>query len=173
MDEPFKFFTTVRVRFNETDAQGHVNFGHYLFYFDAALTDYLRSIGYSYQHMLADGVDMLYAGARTRYLSPAYFDEVLNIHVRIGHIGNSSVRFEFQVFAERDRRAVADGEITVVMVAHGERRKIPVPARLRQAAGRFEGGDPIGAPVSRRAPNARLGEEPSLYPMKPYGFCGG
>jgi len=173
MTELFKFHTQIRIRFHETDAQGHVNFGHYLFYFDVALTDYLRSIGYSYQHMLADGVDMLYAGTRTRYLSAAYFDEVLNIHVRIGHIGNSSVRFEFQVFAERDGRAVAEGEITVVMVAHGERCKIPVPAWLRQAAGRFEGGESISAPVSRTAPNVRMAEEPSLYPMKPYGFCGG
>src|SRR4030065_623043 len=121
MTELFKFHTQIRVRSRETDAQGHVNFGHYLFYFDVALTDYLRSIGYSYQHMLADGVDMLYAGTRTGYLPAGYFDEVLNIHVRIGHIGNSSLRFEFQVFAERDGRAVAEGEIAVVMVAHGGR----------------------------------------------------
>jgi acyl-CoA thioester hydrolase len=39
MQEPFKFSTPLRVRFNETDLQGHVNFGHYLFYFDVGVTD--------------------------------------------------------------------------------------------------------------------------------------
>ena len=47
----------VKVRFNETDLQGHVNFGHYLFYFDAALIEYLAAIGYDFQALLADGVD--------------------------------------------------------------------------------------------------------------------
>ncbi len=39
---PYKFFTPVRVRFNETDLQGYTNFGHYLFYFDIGVTDYLK-----------------------------------------------------------------------------------------------------------------------------------
>jgi len=106
MSEPFKFSTQVRVRFNETDAQGHVNFAHYLSYFDVALTDYLRAIGYTYLQMLADDVDMLYVGTQTRYVSPAYFEEVLNIHAHTGHIGHSSVRFEFQVFANADRGGI-------------------------------------------------------------------
>ena len=45
MSLPFKFSTPVKVRFNETDLQGHVNFGHHLFYFDVGLTEYLDAIG--------------------------------------------------------------------------------------------------------------------------------
>lgn len=136
---PFKFSTPIKVRFNETDLQGHVNFGHYLFYFDVAVTDYLRAIGYPYEVMTADGVDMLYVASKARYLSSAYFDEVLSIHARIGHIGNSSARFEFQAIAGRDGRAVAEGEITVVMVARATRRKISVPLKMREGVAKFEG----------------------------------
>ncbi len=138
MDKPFKFYTPVRVRFNETDLQGHVNFGHYLFYFDIGVTDYLKTIGYSYQQLNADGVDMLYLESRARYLSSSYFDETLNIHTRIGHIGNSSMRFEFVAIAAADGRAVAEGHIAVVMIEHGTRRKMRVPDRLREAVARFE-----------------------------------
>lgn len=136
---PFKFHTPIQVRFNETDAQGHVNFGHYLFYFDVALTEYLAALGHPYKRMLADGVDMLYVGSRTSYKSPAYFEDVLHVHARVGRFGNSSVRFDFQVFAESDGRAIADGEITVVMVDRNDRRKIPVPAGLREAVAAHDG----------------------------------
>ena len=138
MSERYKFSTPVRVRFNETDLQGHVNFGHYLFYFDVGVTDYLRAIGFPYERMQTEGVDMLYGESRARYLSPAYFDETLNIHTRIGHIGNSSLRFEFQAFAAKDSRRVAEGEIRVVMIERATRKKMRVPESLRQAVARFE-----------------------------------
>ncbi len=136
--QPYKFFTPVRVRFNETDLQGHVNFGHYLFFFDIGVTDYLKAIGYSYQHMQADHADMLYLESQARYLSSSYFDETLNIHTRIGHIGNSSMRFEFVALAANDGRAVAEGHIAVVIIQHGTRQKIRVPDRLREAVAQYE-----------------------------------
>ena len=169
LGQPFKFHTPVRVRFNETDLQGHVNFGHYLFYFDIGVTDYLRAIGYSYDQMKTDGVDMVYLESRARYLSSAYFDETLNIHTRIGHIGNTSARFEFQAFAAKDGRAVAEGAITVVMIEHGTRNKMSVPVRLREAVTRFEEGHPAmpsEAEVSARTPLAMTNVEPR-------GFCAG
>lgn len=46
MSELFRFFTSLRVRFNENDLQGHVNFGQYLFYFDMGATEYMEAIGY-------------------------------------------------------------------------------------------------------------------------------
>lgn|SRR5512135_1430396 len=137
--QPYKFYTPIRVRFNETDLQGHVNFGQYFFFFDVGVTDYLKTIGYTYQQMNADQVDMLYLESQARYLSSSYFDETLNIHARIGHIGNSSMRFEFLAVAANDGRAVADGHIAMVMIQRGTRKKIRVPDRLREAVERYEG----------------------------------
>lgn len=150
--EPFKFHTQVRVRFNETDLQGHVNFGHYLFYFDVGVTDYLRAIGYPYEQMLAEGVDMLYLESRARYLSPAYFGETLNVHTRIGRIGNSSLRFDFQAIAANDSRAVAEGEIAVVVVEREMHKKIRVPPQLREAVARYETDEPAAADTGGLVP---------------------
>lgn len=141
MQEPFKFYTPVRVRFNETDLQGHVNFGHYLFYFDIGVTDYLKAIGYSYPQLNADGLDMLYLEAQARYLSSSYFDETLNVHTRIGRIGHSSMRFEFLAIAAADGRAVTEGHIAVVLIEQGTHRKRRVPDRLREAAASYEGAE--------------------------------
>lgn len=138
MEETYRFFTTLRVRFNETDAQGHVNFAWFLNYFDVALIDYLRALGYSYSRMLADGFDMYYVDAHASYLSPAYFDEILRMHCRLGRIGNTSMRFDFQIIAEQDGRPVSAGEITVVLVDRATKQKASVPKKLREAAQAYE-----------------------------------
>lgn len=136
--EPFKFFAPLKVRYNETDLQGHVNFGHYLFYFDAALTEYMVAIGYDFQALLADGVDLLYAESHVNYRSPAQWPEVLNVHARIGHLGRRSIRFEFDVRAQQDGRQVATGHIVAVAAERGTWAERTVPARLRQAVADYE-----------------------------------
>lgn len=139
MTEAYRFHTPIRVRYNETDSQGHVNFAWYFNYFDVALIEYLRDLGYSYTDMLADGVDMLYIDAHSAYKSPAYFDEILRIHCRAGKIGNTSLRFDFQIFGEVDGRQVASGEIVVVIAGRDTYEKRLVPQRLREAVEAFEG----------------------------------
>ncbi len=93
--EKFRFFTPLRVRFAETDMQGHVFFGQYLTYFDEALTQYQHAIGMTYADLLAAGVDMFYIRAECDYHSRAFFEETLNVHARVEKIGNSSVTFQF------------------------------------------------------------------------------
>src|SRR3972149_6825202 len=133
MNNPFKFFTPIKVRFNETDLQGHVHFGHYLFYFDAALTEYLQAIDYSYQRMREDGFDMLYLESHCNYKSPAHWPELLNVHARIGHLGNRSLRFEFEVRSVADGRQVASGHIVAVTVARPGRGAAAAPPPRRGA----------------------------------------
>jgi len=134
---PYKFHTQFRVRFYETDVQGHVNFAEYFNYFDVALIEYLRKLGYSYGEMMKEGVDLFYVDARASYQTPSYFDEMLSVHCRVGRFGNSSVRFDFQVFGE-DGRLLATGEITAVTAAPNTKEKMRVPDRLRQAVAEYE-----------------------------------
>lgn len=142
MTETYKFYSPIKVRYNETDMQGHVNFGHYLFYFDAALIEYLQAIGYDYQDMLKDGTDFLYVEAHSNYKSPAHWPEVLNTYVRVGHVGDRSLRFEFEVHAQEDERLIATGHISVVTV-HADNFKLrPVPDRLLKAIQAYQGDLP-------------------------------
>src|SRR3989304_3116562 len=136
--EPYRFVMPVKVRFNETDLQSHVNFGHYLFYFDAALIEYLAAIGYDFRALLADGVDLLYAESHCNYHSPAHWPEVLNVHARIGHLGRRSIRFEFDIRALKDGRQVATGHIVAVTAERGTWAERSVPENLRQAVAEYE-----------------------------------
>jgi len=134
MTDPYPFSTTLKVRFNETDAQGHVNFAQYLNLFDVALVEYLNHIGFSYKRILEENFDMLYVDAHASYHAPAYFDDLLRIHCRAGKVGGSSARFDFEIFNEtKENRLTAKGEITVVIAECKTLKKMRVPESFRKA----------------------------------------
>jgi acyl-CoA thioester hydrolase len=141
MSQRCKFYHPLRVRYVETDAQGHVFFGHYLTYFDVGLTEYMRSIGYHYPDMVASGVDMFYVEATCQYKGRARFDDLLHVHTRIGHIGNTSFTFEFGIYKQSADELIATGRITAVSVDTQTQQSIRVPDELREAVARFEGVD--------------------------------
>ena len=136
----YRFFAPVKVRFNETDLQGHVNFGHYLFYFDIGLTEYLEAIGMDYQSMVEDGTDMVYVESHCNYKSPAKFPDVLDIYTRMAELGRSSLRFEFEIRAQTDDRLIATGHIVTVTVDRDIGEPSQVPNRLRAAVEKYENG---------------------------------
>jgi acyl-CoA thioester hydrolase len=136
--EKFKCCCPLRVRYAETDAQGHVFFGNYYIYFDEALLEYMRAIGYSYQDLLDDGMDLLYVESRCQHHAPAYFDDMLDVHARIGSIGHSSLTFEFSIYKDGSDHLVATGHIVAVNVDGVTRQPVPVPEALRQAVSGYE-----------------------------------
>ena len=138
LPQPPKFFASIKVRFNETDLQGHVNFGQYYFYFDVGATEYMEAIGYDYATMLKDDVDLLYAESHCNYKSSAQWPEVLRVHTRIAHLGRRSVRYEFDVRAENDGRQVATGHIVAVAAQRGTWAEREVPQWLRRAVEKYE-----------------------------------
>ena len=138
MENSFKFFVPLQVRFSETDMQGHVFFGNYFNYFDIGLVDYLKAVGYTYDDFLKDGVDFFYVQTDCQFKGRAFFDEVLHVHVRVGKVGNSSFTFEFSIFEEVSGRPVAIGHITAVAIDKETRESIRVPERFRKAIADYE-----------------------------------
>jgi acyl-CoA thioester hydrolase len=139
MDQKYKFHHPLRVRYVETDAQARVFFGNYLTYFDVALTEYLRTIGYSIIEMIDLGMDIFYVEASCQYKVPARFDDLLHIHARVSHIGNTSFKFEFSIYKHPSDELIATGQIIIVAVDIKTEKPIRVPDEFRQAVARFEG----------------------------------
>ena len=46
----------IRVRYAETDQMGYVYYGHYATYFEVARVEMLRSLGFSYKILEAEGI---------------------------------------------------------------------------------------------------------------------
>lgn len=138
-DRP-KFFTPILVRYADTDMQGHVFFGNYLTYFDVALTEYVKAVGYGIPDFLNDGADFYYIESQCQYKSRSFFDETLHVHAGVSHMGNTSFKFEFAIFEETTDRLVCTGHIAAVAVDKESRKPVRVPQGFRDAVKRFEEG---------------------------------
>src|SRR6185436_18541423 len=91
----YRFFHPLRVRWAEVDKQDIVFNGHYLTYFDVAITEFWRAIGVPYPAIVERwGSDLFVVKAGLEYHAPAHYDDVLDIGVRVARIGTSSLRFE-------------------------------------------------------------------------------
>jgi acyl-CoA thioester hydrolase len=136
--DKYKFFDSLRIRFQDTDLQGHVYFGTFLTYFDEGLTGYMHAIQCTYDNLKNAGVDLYYIHTECDFKSEAFFEEVLNVHVRTGKLGNSSIAFEFAAFKSHNDELVATGNIIAVTVDPQTKKPVRVPQLFRDAVARYE-----------------------------------
>jgi acyl-CoA thioester hydrolase len=125
------FVHRLRVRYSECDQQGVVFNGHYLFYYDVAITELWRARIGRYQDMIERGFDLVVAEARLRFHRGARFDEDLDIAMRVHHLGTTSMIIHpvFQV----DGELIVDGEVRHVFVDPVKLTKTPMPQDVRAA----------------------------------------
>ena len=115
MRSEFWFFHPFRVRYSEIDAQAVVFNAHYLTYFDTAITEYLRAVGYDqYEDAKATGNDFHTVRCLVEYKIQLRFDQEFDVGVRVAKIGNSSVTFELAVSPKGGEALHATGEVVWV-----------------------------------------------------------
>ncbi|MGP3921932.1 acyl-CoA thioesterase [Streptomyces sp. 8N616] len=127
-----KLFThRLRVRYSECDQQGVVFNGHYLFYYDVAVTELWREVVEDYTSMVESGADLVVAEARILYRLGARFDELLDIEMPITHLGTTSM-IVCPVFKVGER-VIAEGEVRHVFIDPATHSKKEMPTTVRAA----------------------------------------
>jgi acyl-CoA thioester hydrolase len=135
----FRLRERLRVRWAETDAQGIVFNGHYLTYFDVAITEYWRAVGLPYPAALAGtGVDLFAVKSTVEYVAPARYDDVIEVGCRAARLGRSSITFELAI--RRDGQLLTRGEVVYACADPVARKSCPIPDRIRQAIAAWEPG---------------------------------
>jgi len=137
--EGFRFSASARVGFSDTDAQGIVYYGRYLPYFDLARVEYHRSLGLLGMDMGEEGHEFVMRACTVEYFAPAVFDDVIDVHVRLGRIGRTSAGWEFAAYRARDDVLMVTATQTLVLVDLDERRPVPIPESYRERIAEFEG----------------------------------
>ena len=137
MKPPFVY--TMRVRFRDTDLQGHVYFGNYFVFCDEALGAYMRAAGMPWQDMVKTGTDMYYVNASCDYMGSARFEEDVHVETRISKFGSSSFTSSFTIRNDR-QETLAKASVTSVCVDPKTREKARVPDAFRAAVAAFEEG---------------------------------
>lgn len=139
----FRFSHPLRVRWSEADMQGIVFNGHYLNYADVGISEYFRELRTLADSTGVTGSEFFAVRTLLEYQSPAQFDDMLDIHVRISRMGNSSMDFTIGIF--RDQELLVTGEIVYVRADVDSRRPEAIPQAFREAITMFEHTTPEGA----------------------------
>lgn len=128
--EHFTFFHGLRVRWAEVDRQDVVFNGHYFLYFDVAMAEYWRAIGFVYpQEIVAHGTDIYAIKATAEYHGSAGYDELLDVGCRVARIGRSSMVLRFGIW--RGDEHLTSGELVYVNVDIKTRQSAAWPGFLR------------------------------------------
>lgn len=128
-----KFAFPIRVRFADTDQQGHVFFGNYFTYMDEAFMAYIDELGFSWAQLSDMGLGIYYVDSGCQFRGPAFFGERLNVHAAIAELGNSSMTAEMTIVRASDGQVVASGYIKGVLVDTATEKSTRIPDALRTA----------------------------------------
>ena len=90
-----EFIWPVRVYYEDTDAGGVVYYANYLKFFERARTEMLRALGYEQDELIAsENIIFVVRSVQVDYLSPARFNEQLQVSARVSLIKKVSLTFE-------------------------------------------------------------------------------
>lgn len=90
----------IRVRYAETDQMGYVYYGNYAMYLEMARVELLRKTGFSYKELEERGILMPVLEYQTKYLHPAYYDDLLTIKTKIKKKPMVRIVFEYEILNE-------------------------------------------------------------------------
>jgi acyl-CoA thioester hydrolase len=145
LEGEFRYRHPIEIRYNDTDALGHVNNAVYFSYFEAARGGYYTEV---VGHPFGTGPDadkrtFVIAEAHISYRQPAFYGEPLFVGVRVGWVSRSAFSLDYLVEVEAsaigEARVVADGSSVQVFYDLRRGRPMRTPADLVADLTAFEG----------------------------------
>lgn len=127
--DDFDAVRPVPTRWSDNDMFGHLNNAVYLELFDSVLNAWMMEET-GIDEMVAPALGVV-AETSCRYFREVAFPATLDVGVRANRIGNTSVVFEFGVFAPGQDDIAAHGLWAQVYVDRVTRRPVPIPDAVR------------------------------------------
>ena len=126
----------IPTRWKDNDVYGHVNNVEYYSYFDTAINAWLiREGGLDIERGDVIG---LCVESHCEYRAALTFPETIEVGLRVGRLGKSSVRYELGIFREGIGEPAAEGHFVHVFVERETRRPTAIPPQLRAALERLK-----------------------------------
>jgi acyl-CoA thioester hydrolase len=117
----------VRVRYGETDQMGYCYYGNYAQYFEVGRVEALRSFGMTYKNMEENGVMLPVLDFSVKYVSPAYYDDLLTIVTKISGMKGPRLYFDYEIYNEANK-LIAIASTTLVFVSKTDMRPSAPPS---------------------------------------------
>ncbi len=126
------FSWPVRVYWEDTDAGGVVYYANYLKFMERARSEWLRALGFE-QDVLRDEAGVVFVVRRVEvdYLSPARFNDEIEVSVSLHDIGRASLGVK-QTLSRGPTRLVS-ARVTLACVDAARFKPVKIPAPILQA----------------------------------------
>lgn len=129
-------FLAIPTRWMDNDVYLHVNNVVYYSYFDTVINRYLIDEGgLDIQNSPVIGVAV---ETMCRFRKSFAFPEIVDAGLRVGRLGNSSVRYEIGLFGAGEDEARAEGHFVHVFVDRASNKPVPISGRMRDALSRLK-----------------------------------
>ena len=113
----------IQLRFNDTDALGHVNNSTYFSFYDLGKTEYFRTL-YGDNYFTKE-IYIVVAHAEVDFLEPVFLTDEISVETAVTHIGSKSFTLYQQI---RDKRTDSiKCKCTTIMVGYDFKKKITIP----------------------------------------------
>ena len=127
----YPHFLSIQTRWSDNDIYGHGNNVTYYSYFDTVVNCFLIDQGGL--DIETDSVIGMAVETMCKFNKPLAYPEVLEAGLRVGKLGNSSVRYEIGIFQEGAAEAAAMGHFVHVFVDRATGKPAPIPDAIRSA----------------------------------------
>lgn len=121
----------LRVRYAETDQMRVAHHAAYLVWFEAARTECLRALGFSYRQLEENGFYLPVVECFCRYRSSVSYDDMLVVSARVTELTRVKVTISYRASKE-DGTLCAEGH-TVHALLNREMKPSAFPPDLRAA----------------------------------------
>lgn len=95
---------TLRVRYGETDPMKYVYYGNYAEYLEVARVELFRTLGISYDEIEKRGIWLPVSEYKIKYLKPAFYDEILEIHTYVRKVPGVKIEFEYEIYNDSKQK---------------------------------------------------------------------
>lgn len=136
--DDFTFSHVLRVRWSEVDRQDVVFNPNYFVYFDIAVAEYWRAIGYAYPQALVDrhGCDIYAVKATADFKGSATYEDLIDVRCRVARIGRTSMVLAFGIW--KDDTLLTTGELVYVNADLKTRKSTAWPDDIKEAILAYE-----------------------------------
>ena len=123
----------------ECDAQGIVYNGAYLGYLEIGQAEYYRNLGFAIYVIPKRGYfDFAVVKSTQEFKAPAKVDEIIELHVRVSKIGNTSLTLNLEIYPEGGDRLLTEIETIYVGYDAATESTKRVPDDIRRLVTHFE-----------------------------------
>lgn len=117
----------LRVRYEETDTMGVVYYAKFFVWMEVGRVSLFRDVGFGYEEWIRHDFQFPVVQAHADYKSSAQFDDEVLDKTKISSIGNTSIRFDNEIYKVPEMRLLATGH-TVHVLTDGKRKEDAFPS---------------------------------------------